>query len=164
MDNLLDLVKEIEYQDLYSYEKRVDLFNKYHISTSTKYINPIMLLSEHIRRNGTPFYQFDSFHFQGVSHSGAVQTAFNKEITEGKNRYVEIREMGKMTIVKIYNSIYMNGKREMKQILLFKEIKETGKVSFKLINAYDFFPKRGFCYYEWAEEFCKDFNFKINFI
>lgn len=159
-NTLEDLTKEMEYQKSYSYENRVDIFNKYKISTSTSYINPIMLLSSHIRRCGSEYFNYDSGMFQGVSHSGAVQSAFNKEFKVDKSKYVKVRKGSQLNIYEIFN--YSYNKREMEKVMIFRENVETGAVKFKICNPVDFFPKRGFCFYEWAEEFLKDFGFSLN--
>jgi len=47
--NLVNLVEDINYQDKYDYEKRVDLFNKYGISAATTFFVPIWGLSQFIQ-------------------------------------------------------------------------------------------------------------------
>lgn len=48
MINLESLIKEINYQEEYSYDKRADLFNTYSISTSQNFFNPIYELTKFI--------------------------------------------------------------------------------------------------------------------
>jgi len=43
-----NLIIDIDYQEKYDYEKRVDLFNKYGISVSEKFFVPIWGLSNYI--------------------------------------------------------------------------------------------------------------------
>lgn len=58
--NLLDLVLDVDYQKSYSYEKRVDLFNKYGISTAMKFLVPIWGLSEYILEHVHHFDYYSS--------------------------------------------------------------------------------------------------------
>lgn len=96
----LELVKEIDYQDRFTYEERVDLFNKYQIHTSTKYFNPIMVLSEYL-------FTDKNFRCYGMSHSGAVQTAFNKEFKEGLSKYIELKtSISKLDFYQVFHFAY----------------------------------------------------------
>lgn len=46
--DLVELIKDIDYQNQYSYERRVELFNKYQISVSEKFFVPIWGLSQYV--------------------------------------------------------------------------------------------------------------------
>src|SRR6188768_45766 len=99
--SISELVQELDYQEKYSYEQRVDLFNKYGISTSKKYLNPIMLLSEHIRKMDY-VSKTHGFQYYGMSHSGAVKTNFNKQVSENKSKDIEIKNYEKFTTYKTF--------------------------------------------------------------
>lgn len=88
------LAKEVDYQKTYSYEKRVDIFNKYGISTSINYVNPIMLLASYLCERGGWEGAYSTRRFYGVSHSGAVLSNFNKEFEKGKSPYLEFSKNG----------------------------------------------------------------------
>ena len=47
--NLLELVEDVDYQQKYTYEQRVDLFNKYGYSTATKFFLPIWGLGQYVQ-------------------------------------------------------------------------------------------------------------------
>jgi len=158
-----DLIKELDYPSKYSYDKRVDLFNKYQISTATKFINPIMLLTEHLLRGRFDYHKNSQFWFYGVSHSGAVATAFNENFKAGKSPYVEASQNPKFNYYKIYKNIFKDNKRVMHLDAAYKDDFENG-VTIRLSLGNIFSVKRGFCFYKSAEEFCEDFNFKIKFV
>jgi len=160
-NKLADLAQELNYQSAFTYEQRADLFNKYFLSTATKYINPMMMLATHLRRAGEPYDKYACRSYPGMSHSGAVQTAFNRELKENKNKYAQLTEGSVVNFYKIFN--YSYSKKDFEPVLIFKERKETEEVSFKIQNMPDFFPVRGFCFYACAEEWCKDFGFNIKF-
>ena len=46
--DLKELIIDIDYQKHYSYDKRIDLFNKYQISPSSKFFVPIWELAQFI--------------------------------------------------------------------------------------------------------------------
>jgi len=52
--DLTTLIPEIDYQQTYTYEQRVDIFNKYLISPATKMMCPIWQLSQFIISNTMP--------------------------------------------------------------------------------------------------------------
>jgi len=162
-NNFGDLVKELDYQSEYCYDKRVDLFNKYHISTATKFINPIMLLTEHLIRGGRGYCENSQLWFNGMSHSGAVMSAFNENFKSGKSLYVELKSFEKFNFYKVYKSVYKNNNRVMQLDAAYKEDFEHG-VTIRLSLGELFTTKRNFCFYKLAEEFCEDFNFKIKFV
>lgn len=150
------LAREINYQEEYSYEQRVAIFNKYHISTSKKFINPIMLLAEHLHRGHNHYSEYSGFYFYGVSHSGAIATSFNKTLEQEANDCVEIVSRPAHTIYKIrFNS----PKNQLKCVFVERS---TG-IFIRLWNIDSWAPSRGHCIYATAEEFCKDFNFDCNF-
>jgi len=158
-----DLCAEIDYQSVYTYEQRVDFFNKYKLSTAKKFINPVMLLTEHLLKAGGQYTEYSGFEFNGISHSGAVQSAFNKKLEEGVNDFVTIDQKGETTwVYRVFHHPYNNSlqKREKLERIMFIEKKTL--VTFKISN-FTFFPVPNYCFYRAAIEFCKDFGFNINF-
>ncbi len=94
--DLRELVKEINYQESFDYDKRVELFNKYKISTTKNFINPIIELSRFILHGR---YLTDYDRIGGYSHSGAIKSTFNNELklkkdstTTIENNYVRVSE------------------------------------------------------------------------
>lgn len=151
IENFLQLVQEIDYQKDYTYEQRIDIFNKYQISSSVKYINPVMLLSTFLLSQGR---DFSNARFPGMSHSGNVQTSFNKKIKENKSEYVTVKEYHNFHIYRIFH--YSYDIRQMTEKVLFRVSEDS--VTFKLLSM-NFFPKQNFCFYKAANEFCKDLGF-----
>lgn len=158
-NNLADLCIEVDYQSQYSYEKRVDLFNKYSISTTHKFINPILLLTEFLLSQGD---LERNFKYYGMSHSGNVKSAFNDDFKKGKSKYVEFAKIGElMKRYKVFHLEYNGVKRiQVCKITFFEHIE---KGVFFQLNNFTFKPKRNVCFYNLAEEFCLDFGYNINF-
>ncbi|AFF28273.1 gp275 [Sphingomonas phage PAU] len=158
-NSILEMVKEVDYQKEYDYDKRVELFNKYHISTSLSYINPIMLLTERLLNPGMSFSRFYQFDCWGTSHHGAVKTAFNQKIKEDRSDFCKIRELKSKTVITIKRYKYDSKKFE----LVMNYHIENDLVHFSFLEGVKFSPKRGFCFIALAEEFCKDLGYDIKF-
>ena len=145
----LELVQEIDYQARFTYEERVDLFNKYKIYTSIKFFNPIMVLSEYL-------FTDKDFRCNGMSHSGAVQTAFNKEFKEGLSKYINLHTS---TSTFDYYQVFH---------VVFNPSRLVNKVSFRvkdddiriiLTNVEKFALIKGECMYERCNSFLRDFKY-----
>jgi hypothetical protein len=145
----LELVQEIDYQARFTYEERVDLFNKYNIYTSIKFFNPIMVLSEYL-------FIDKGFRCSGMSHSGAVQTAFNKEFKEGVSKYINLHTSNlKFDYYQVFHTV-------------FNPSRLVNKVSFRitdneiliiLVNIDRFRLIKGECMYERCNSFLRDFKY-----
>lgn len=127
MENFNSLVEEFDYQTKFSYEKRVDLFNKYSISTSQKFFNPIFELAAFII-NPRILYdsQFDKTEPKYCpnipkcySHSGAVATSFNSDVKENKSNHVKIHKNG------VYLYRYYRDKEEYRSYFTFNNESKT---------------------------------------
>lgn len=105
MNNLLkEICVELNYQERFSYEERVNLFNKYFINTSTKYLNPMLMLCDRISSKGNHSKYNSGFSYFGMGHSGVLKTAFNDQIKEGKSPYIKITREGNSYSVFKYDS------------------------------------------------------------
>lgn len=118
------LVKEIDYQKEYSYEKRVDLMNKYAISTSQKYFNLIYELGKFIvgdRRISKSSYKEDNIfygrHNSCYSHTGAVMSRFNNQSYNLKNHQATVRIDGNSIL--LYTTVYDSKLTKLKPFLSF---------------------------------------------
>jgi hypothetical protein len=148
-----NLVQEIDYQERYSYEERVDLYNKYQIGTATKYFNPIMVLSEYIFM--VPI-QYNNFRCHGMSHSGAVQTSFNKEFKENISKYINLKLTNeKLDYYDIFHYLYNPSRLEKK--VSFR-VRDDG-ITIILKNVESLTLKKGECMYERCNEFLRDFKY-----
>lgn len=149
----LELVQEIDYQARFTYEERVDLFNKYQIYTSIKFFNPIMVLSEYLFVRP---YQYNPFRCYGMSHSGAVQTAFNKDFKEGKSKYISHTANTKLfDLYKVFHVVY-NPTRFVEKVNF--RVKDDD-ISIILTNLDRFVVKKGECMYDKCNEFLRDFKY-----
>jgi hypothetical protein len=104
-NSLVALIKEIDYQETYSYEKRVDLFNKYCIPTHLKFFNPIYELAKFIldrrsyyKSEHSDYESFGKGSYSCYSHSGNVMSSFNKDFSEKKSETVKVSINGNITI------------------------------------------------------------------
>lgn len=149
-----NLAREINYQENYSYEERVDIFNKYNISTSTNFINPIMLLAHHLTYRGS---WGGTVNYYGVSHSGAIMSNFNKDISKNKSRYVVYSVHGNHSRYQVFFGLT---KAQFKRHVTFyvwndDTIKiRLWETSFMVTNN----PKTNFDYYKETLQFIKDFK------
>lgn len=145
----LELVQEIDYQARFTYEERVDLFNKYQIYTSIKFFNPIMVLSEYL------FTEKD-FRCHGMSHSGAVQTAFNKEFKAGESKYIQLHtSTSTFDYYKVFHGAYNPSRLENKVSFRVKD----GDISIILSNIERLTLRKGECMYERCNSFLKDLKY-----
>lgn len=127
--NLVDLIKEINYQEAYSYDKRVDLFNKYFIPTSMNFFNPIYELAKFIidrrsyYKSDTSDYQsFNNGTYSCYSHSGAVASSFNKNFNKNHKEnksLVKIYPNGRIGILAYFRKDTVDIEYESKLILMF---------------------------------------------
>lgn len=144
-----ELVQEIDYQARFTYEERVDLFNKYHIPTSIKFFNPIMVLSEYL-------FTEKNFRCYGMSHSGAVQTAFNKEFKAGESKYVKLHtSTATFDYYQVFHYRYNPSRHENKVSFRVKD----GEINIILNNIERFSLKKGECMYERCNNFLRDFKY-----
>lgn len=146
------ICREIDYQQEYTYEQRVDLFNKYHISTSVKYVNLIMLLSRWLQNQGN---FIPSTSYEGVSHSGHVLTAFNKQVKEDKSNFVKFESVPIADRYSIFN--YNSNTHTFDKKMLFVIADKYTKIRFYDFN---FFAKKGVCFFALANEFLKDWGYE----
>lgn len=156
--NLKDLIKEINYQEAYSYDRRVDLFNKYAISTAQKAFNPIYELAKFIIDKRTILnvsYKEEPITSQGLytpySHSGALLSTFNEEVKQDKSSFVKHFE-DKGTIY-IYG--YSGAERKHIPILIFNEKDKT--ITIKRISL-GFIISRNL--YDQIDEWLIDFGYE----
>lgn len=109
MINLESLIKEINYQEEYSYDKRADLFNTYSISTSQNFFNPIYELAKFIcdRRS---YYKSEISSYESYqkgcfnscySHSGNIASAFNKTWNTVKPEFQTVK-LYKTGMIRVY--------------------------------------------------------------
>lgn len=115
--DLKELVKEIDYQKSYDYDKRCELFNKYQIPVTLKAFNPILELTTIAKG-----YTISKNRPSGYSHSGATFSAFNESLKNPnkgiiilQNNYVRITEK----IITIYE---YNGYDDKIKEIKFKPI------------------------------------------
>lgn len=158
--DLKDLVKEIDYQKEYSYEKRVDLMNKYAISTSQKYFNLIYELgkfivgdrriSEHSSNEHNIFY---GQHNSCYSHTGAVMSGFNNQSHSIKNHQATVRVHNSSII--LYTRVYVSGESKLKPFLSF----DLDSRTFSIKEAANSVRIRR-CIYDEIDEWLIDFGFE----
>lgn len=97
--NLLDLVVDIDYQQKYTYEQRVDLFNKYGLSTATKFFVPIWGLAQYIEDLCLQIpkkYYREFGHGQQVLNSNLFKQSSEKP--EIDRRRIRVRPNGRIDI------------------------------------------------------------------
>lgn len=153
-----ELVQEIDYQARFTYEERVDLFNKYHIPTSIKFFNPVMVMSEYLFCS--PYNAEGAIdrplRCYGMSHSGAVQTAFNKEFKEGKSKYVKLHiSTATFDYYQVFHYRYNPSRHENKVSFRVRE----NEINIILNNIERFTLKKGECLYERCNSFLRDFKY-----
>lgn len=148
-EQFLELVQEIDYQARFTYEERVDLFNKYQLYTSIKYFNPIMVLSEFL-------FTDKDFRCYGMSHSGAVQSGFNKEFKEGLSKYVKLHTS---TTTFDYYQVFHVRYNPTKHVctVSFRVKDDSITIILNYIEKFTF--KKGECMYERCNSFLKDFKY-----
>lgn len=150
MENLNELVVELDYQSHFSYEKRTELFNKYGISTSQCFFNPIMELATFATEMSTYKYR-SNLRIGGYSHSGAVASSFNESFKNGdkKNDYVKIYPNG----IHIYK--YNRVKQTFEALVSFMNNKT---VQIKQMPSYSLVIERDF--YDKIDEWLIDFGYE----
>jgi len=84
--NLLELVEDVDYQEKYTYEQRVDLFNKYGYSTATKFFIPIWGLAQFIQE----LTGIGASYSKGYSEFGHGQSILNSKFSDSvKEKSIE---------------------------------------------------------------------------
>lgn len=133
------LIVELDYQKEFTYDQRVDFFNKWGISTSTKYFNPIMALCTliELKVQNTSKEEFREYELcsYGMSHSGNVMTAFNKDVKdENKTERFNIKiDNERMLVLEFFKYVpyQTEPSKQFAKKVLFKI---TDTFSFKLFN------------------------------
>lgn len=125
------LIEEINYQEKYTYEQRVDFFNKYHISQTQKFFNPIYELAKFIVGDRGPAKKYyinqndpdQGFYNACYSHSGAVASSFNKTTDRSQtNKEASVRVTDDKIGIYAYMSSVQGG-RILKPFLWFHDDK-----------------------------------------
>jgi hypothetical protein len=149
-----NLIIDIEYQKNYSYEKRVDLFNKYGVSVSEKFFVPIWGLSNYITslcgilsKNYYPSY-------------GHGQTVLQNIVTTGEKVRIKTFEQNE-NIIDIYFS-FPNIERDQKLGSLRKVIRFHLKDKTVSLNNYGHLNicKIPRDFYQKIDEWLVDFGFE----
>jgi hypothetical protein len=147
------LIKEVNYQEEYSYDKKIELFNKYGISTALNFFNPIYELAKFILGdNNNPRIGYCPY-----SHSGNIASSFNENFKKGKSDKIKLHDNGSITISK-YEETKINDDYiwEYKPVIRFLSAGKTVK-----IFSYDNFGvsvKRGL--YESIDQWLIDFGYE----
>lgn len=99
--DLTKLMCDVDYQKAYTYDQRADLFNKYQIPTSNKFLVPIWELSQFIiSTNKNNSKNFDSFgHGQNV-----LNRNLTKDISNNDNIRIKYVESSKRIIIRNYHA------------------------------------------------------------
>lgn len=112
---LRNLVVDLDYQQHYDYEKRVDLFNKYGISTSEKFFVPIWYLAQFVGQQ------------VGIGSANISQSSiYNKDTTYrlGYNNFSHGQRVLNLTLVEQCEKAAQDKNNEIekwqKRIKLFK--------------------------------------------
>lgn len=159
IEKMKSLIIELDYQSEFSYEQRVDFFNKWGVSTATKYFNPIMSLAELIEKlyinNSIDFNEWDLQNY-GLSHSGAVMSAFNNQIKENTSKLLKIH-IDSTNLLVLHFHKYISSEKEFKLKILFR-VKDN-IFAFKLFDVDMWFPHKK-DYSEVIEDFINDFSKK----
>ena len=98
--DLKELIIDIDYQKHYSYDKRIDLFNKYQISPSSKFFVPIWELAQFIigsNMANKKVYFFAFGHGQNI-----LNRSLNKNIADKKELRISVSNTGKSLIIRRY--------------------------------------------------------------
>lgn len=110
MMDLRELIKEVNYQDSYNYDKRVFLFNKYGISAGQEFFNPIYELTKFILNdsNGNEYSMY--------SHSAYVASCFNDKIKTKNHENIKVFDNG---VIQIFRYIrYRTDKDKTHTVLM----------------------------------------------
>ena len=98
--DLKELIIDIDYQKHYSYDKRIDLFNKYQISPSSKFFVPIWELAQFIigsNMANKKVYFFAFGHGQNI-----LNRSLNKNIADKKELRISLSNTGRSLIIRRY--------------------------------------------------------------
>lgn len=156
------LIVELDYQKEFTYEQRVDFFNKWSISTSTKFFNPIMSLFSLIEKliiDRSDLREYDLQNY-GVSHSGAVMTAFNKKIKSNSLELIKIKiDNENLLVIDFFRYNYGESGETKKYTRkgLFR-VDRDGIFTFKLINADIWFKENMSNPFPTINDFINDFK------
>ncbi len=93
--DLRELIKEVNYQETYSYDKRVDLFNKYGISAGLNFFNPIYELTRFILGDSEYHNRYSMY-----SHGGHIASSFNEDFKTGKSKKVKVFDTGTISVLR----------------------------------------------------------------
>jgi hypothetical protein len=108
MTDLKILIEDFEYQQKYTYEQRVELFNKYGISTSTLFFVPMWALSQHICNicgiNSDTYYR-EYGHGQKILNSKLLEET---KKTSEKEKYPRIQTFDQNPNLIFVNNYFHN--------------------------------------------------------
>lgn len=161
-EDLTSMIVEVDYQQRYTYEERCEFFNKWGVSTATKFFNPIMALCSLIEitflegcRDEFKKYELCRY---GMSHSGAVMSSFNKKFVTDEVEHIKFREFGeKISCVEFFKYQSGGGERTFKKkiIIIIKEDIAIKFLNVELTIRRDFDIK---VIYDKVDEFINDFK------
>lgn len=98
--DLQELIVDINYQQKYDYEKRVDLFNKYQISPSSKFFVPIWELGQFIISNNMP--NKNSFVFSFGHGQNILNNSLDRDVADKKELRIGLTSTGKSIMIRRY--------------------------------------------------------------
>ena len=135
--NLLELVKDIDYQKRFSYEQRAFLFNEYQIPTNTKFLVPIWELAQYI-------VSIDSYNKKSFSCFGHGQTILNKDLGKkiADNKELRIGVDSKKTAITI-RALEPNGRDigiygKWRNMLTFDLKRKTVRINRRIVHVGSF--------------------------